>query len=306
MPASDDSAQDPAAAINDLHFRSWQRHLRTARRSELTIGSYRLAFDDLTARHPGRDITDLTQTDIQDYLIDALGRLKDTTVAIRFRSLRAFYNWAVREEILDRSPMSRLREPKVTDEPPKVLPDDDLKALLKTCAGKTFEDRRDTAIIRLFCEPGSPRVAEMAGIQMGDLDMSRDTARVHGKGNKVRIIPFGAKTGQAFDRYLRVRAKHRLADSPALWLGGRGGPMTGSGIGQMLGRRSVQAGIGHVHPHQLRHTAAHAWADSGGSEGDAQELFGWASAEMPRRYGRSARTARAHRASRRMSLGDRL
>jgi site-specific recombinase XerD len=202
--------------------------------------------------------------------------------------------------------MVRMVEPKATDVPPDVLDDDELSALLKVCSGKAFVDRRDTAIIRLFCEPGSPRVTEMATILVKNLDMRRDAVQIHGKGDKVRVIPFGTKTGQAFERYLRLRAKHRLHESPRLWLGVKSGAMTGSGVAQMLERRAREAGIGHIHPHQLRHTSAHVWADNGGSESDAMELFGWSSPEMPRRYGRSARTARAHRASRRMSLGDRL
>lgn len=291
---------------NDLHLPAFERTLRSRNRSALTIKSYRQAIDDLTTHHPGRDLADLTQTDIEDYLVARLETHAATTVAIRFRSLRAFYNWMVDEEIIDRSPMARLSEPKVVDEAPAVLDDTALSKLLKACDGKLFEDRRDTAIIRLFCEAGSPRVAEMAGITLTDLDMSRDLVRLHGKGNKVRTIPFGAKTGQAFDRYLRARAKHKKAGLPELWLGGRGGAFTHWGIRQMLSRRGIQAGIGHIHPHQLRHTAAHVWADNDGSEGDAMELFGWSSPEMPRRYGRIARTARAHRTARRKSLGDRL
>lgn len=308
MPLDDTAPQDPPAArINRMHFRSWERELRARNRADLTVKTYRQAYDHLVARYPDRDVTELTTDDLRRHVAASLIELKATTVGIRFRALRAFYNWAVAEEIIERSPMARMTEPKITDEPPAVLDDADLRKLLKACEGKTFMDRRDMAIIRLFCEPGSPRVAEMASIRIEeDLDMGRDLVRVRGKGDRVRFIPFGSKTGQALDRYLRMRAKHPAARSPMLWLGNRSGAMTAGGIGQMLTRRAEQAGIGHVHPHQLRHTAAHAWADSGGSEGDAMELFGWKSPEMPRRYGRSARTARAHRAARRASLGDRL
>lgn len=291
---------------NQLNFRAFERTLRARNRSDGTIASYHQAVTDIAEHHAGRDLMELKQTDVEDYLGERLRTLAATTVAIRFRSLRAFYNWAVGEEIIDRSPMARLVETKVTDKPTPVLPDEDLITLLKTCGGKLFEDRRDTAIIRLFCEPGSPRVAEMARLLVADLDMQKDLVKLHGKGDKIRVIPFGAKTGQAFDRYLRMRMKHRLAASPRLWLGVKGTEMTPSGVAKMLSRRSAQSGVGHIHPHQLRHTSAHTWADNGGSEGDAMALFGWSSAEMPRRYGRSASIARAHRASRRMSLGDRL
>lgn len=301
------AADSSATQINELHFRSWERDLRSRNRSDLTIKTYRQAFNHLIARFPDRDVAELTPQEIKTHIAASLVELRDTTVETRYCILRAFYNWAVGEDIISQSPMAKMTKPKIQDVPPPILPDEHLKALLAACDGKSFLDRRDTAIIRLWCEPGSPRVAEMVGIRMrDDLDMARDMVRLHGKGDKVRFIPFGTKTGQAIDRYLRLRSRHRAADSPMLWLSQRGGPITVAGLGNMLSKRARQAGIGHIHPHQLRHTAAHNWADSGGSEGDAMELFGWTSSQMPRRYGRSASTARAHRAARRASLGDRL
>ncbi|MEU1395919.1 tyrosine-type recombinase/integrase [Micromonospora zamorensis] len=94
--------------------------------------------------------------------------------------------------------------------------------------------------------------------------------------------------------------------SDALWFRARGKPLTASGLYQMLERRAKQAGIGHIHPHQLRHTSAHNWRVAGGSESDAMVLFGWVSPEMPRRYGRSAEVERAQMAARRISPADRL
>jgi site-specific recombinase XerD len=289
-----------------MHLAAYRRALKARNRSDRTIQNYEETILQLADHHGGADVLELKQPDVEDYITSVLQNHASTTAAVRFRALRAFFNWAVAEEIIDRSQMARMHEPSVTEEPVPVLPDDSLRALLKACAGKHFDDRRDTAIIRLFCEPGSPRVSEMAGLLIESLDMRRDQIRVHGKGDKIRDIPFGPKTGQALDRYLLVRRKHPKAALPELWLGARNMALTVSGVAQMLRRRSDQAGIPHVHPHQLRHTAAHVWHDQGGSEADAMALFGWASAEMPRRYGASARTERAHRAARRTTMADRL
>jgi site-specific recombinase XerC len=288
-----------------MHLAAYTRHLRARNRSPGTIAGYRDAIQALAGRHPGVDVTDLTPADIDHYLIDMLSRVAATTTGIHFRSLRAFFNWAVREDIIGRSPMAGMTAPKPTDEPVPVVSDDDLRLLLAVCGGGDFDARRDVAIIRLWCEPGSPRVAEMAGLTLDDLDLRHDQVTITGKGDKVRRVPFGAKTGTAVDRYLRLRARHRHARTPRLWLGARG-PLTISGLAQMLRRRSRQAGVGHIHPHQLRHTSAHNWADAGGSDQDAMVLFGWSSPEMPRLYGRSAGEERARRAARRASLGDRL
>jgi site-specific recombinase XerD len=78
---------------------------------------------------------------------------------------------------------------------------------------------------------------------------------VVGKGGRERALPFGRKTALALDRYLRARSRHRLAHLDALWLGQRG-PLTTSGLRDLLDRRAWQAGIQALHPHMFRHTFA--------------------------------------------------
>src|ERR671928_813103 len=84
-----------------------------------------------------------------------------------------------------------------------------------------FLGRRDEVVLRLLLDTGV-RVSELCGLELTDVDLDRELAYVTGKGSRPRVVPFGAKTAQAIDRYLRIRAPHPYASLPRLLLGQRG------------------------------------------------------------------------------------
>jgi site-specific recombinase XerD len=245
--------------------------------------------------------SDVRSDDIKGWLALLLdSRYSDAYVNNQYRALQQFFRWFSDEEELP-NPMAKMKPPKVGEKVVPVFTAEELSSLAKTCKGKTFIERRDKAIIELFKATGI-RLSEMAGIvydperpDRNDIDLERRELRVHGKGRKQRIVKFNYDAARSIDRYLRVRAAHAMAHSPKLWLGiNNRQPMTPNGIYQMIKRRGDQCGVV-VNPHKFRHHFSHTWLDHGGNEGDLMELNGWTSPQMLRRYGASARNARARR-----------
>lgn len=289
-------------AVVNRYLGPFRRSLVAANKSPKTVRGYVDAAERLGAFLGDRraSVADITPGDVEAFVSEQLATLSASTAATRYRCLQQFFNWLVRIGELERSPMANLSPPKLPEAVVPVIPDDDLRRLVKACRGRTFDDRRDLAIIRLFIASGV-RLGEMAGMDRDDLDLDGCQVLVTGKGSRSRWVPYGPKAAEAIDTYLLARDKHRRAADPGLWLGAKG-RLTDSGITQLVKRRADAAGVEGLHVHRFRHTMSHRFLAAGGAEGDLQQIAGWRSPQMLARYGASARAERARDAYRRLDL----
>lgn len=223
------------------------------KRSRLTPRTLKNYFETLAhfAKFLGPNVPpleDVTRRQISAYIDTAMRTASPSTAAMRFRGLSAVLGWLSKkdedgEAMLDHNPMKGLSTPKVVDEPVAVLTVDEVKRLLHVTRGLEFEDRRDTALIRVLFDTGIRR-GEAVSMQVGPawLNLRDLTALVTGKTGP-RVIAFGPKTAAALHRYMRARAHRTRKDEVALWVSRSGKPLQGNGIYQALARRFESAGI---------------------------------------------------------------
>lgn len=252
--------------------------------SRHTLRSYRADLADCARFLAGHRTGTLLEADartLRAYLADLHDRgLARTSVARRLAALRSFYRFLMRRGHARANPAQEVQTPRLPKRLPAYLPIDESEALLRANFPATLAGTRDRAVLELLYATGI-RVAELAGLQVEDVDLREGAVRVTGKGGKERIVPVGRKAVEA----LRVYLAERTEGSGPLFRNRWGGRLTVRSLHRIVGARARAAGLSRrVTPHTLRHTFATHLLDAGADLRLIQELLGHARLGTTQKY----------------------
>ena len=267
-------------------------YLKAERRaSSNTVRAYlvnvRQLTDFLTAKL-GRAVTppDLDLTNLRLFLASLFSQNETVTIARKLAALRTFMRFLRRERAIAENVARLLDPPKQKHKLPQFLTPEQATALMEapgkmSARTKPLFKLRDAALLEVMYGSGL-RVSETVGLDLCDLESTELRVR-HGKGNKQRIVPLGAKARTALDAWLKQRPQLRPRDN-ALFLNLSGARVSTRWVHKLVGRHAFEGDVPRTHPHALRHSFATHLLGSGADLRSIQELLGHASIQTTARY----------------------
>jgi len=264
------------SADNERLIEAFETHLAT--RAAHTRTAYVRDVRALGELAGERNLKSLQPPELRRFLAVLHGRgLSGRSLARTLSSWRALYRFLIdTDRDVREDPCTGLKAPKAQKHLPSALsPDEAVK--LVTIDARDPMSIRDRALFELAYSSGL-RLSELAGLDLGRVDIDEAVVRVWGKGSKERIVPVGAPAREAVARWLDVRHEHAKDGELALFVGERGKRITPRAIQRRLATLAREQGLDrHVHPHMLRHSFASHVLQSSGDLRAVQEMLGHAS-----------------------------
>jgi integrase/recombinase XerC/integrase/recombinase XerD len=209
--------------------------------------------------------------------------LSSATIHGHVRTLRAFYNWLVTENLAQSNPANGLKPPKVVRKVVSTLSDEEIRAILNS-SGTSPTDARNQALFMILLDTGL-RIGELINLKMEDVHMDEGYLKVLGKGKKERIVPMGNNAQKALQRYLfRFRPKPINPVVQNVFLSQSSNPLTENSMKLMFTRLAKRSGVCRLHAHLCRHTFATRFLINGGDVFTLQQILGHSTLEMVSRY----------------------
>lgn len=287
MDVAEITAQAPDRARLLADYSAHLTHVRGL--SAHTVRAYLGDVDALlrhAARHGARDLADIDLAMLRSWLgVMAAHHSSRATLARRGASARSFFSWAARTGLVPVDPSLRLATARTAAALPTVLTQHAARRALDALAEQADPEHpltvRDWAILEVLYGTGA-RVGELCGADRGDVDLAHRTLRVTGKGDKQRVVPFGAPAARALEAWLRVRPV-LAGPGEALFVGARGARIDQRQVRTVVHRATAAAGVD-LAPHGMRHSAATHLLEGGSDLRSVQEILGHASLTTTQRY----------------------
>ena len=249
---------------------------KTSKNTEL---SYRRDLMKMNSYMAARNITDVSAVKKED-LMKYVQHFEDekaapASVSRSIASIRAFFNYLEKENIIEQSPAEGLKSPKIEKKLPQIMTQDEVIRLLEQPSGDTPKDIRDKAMLELLYATGM-RVTELITLKVSDVNLQMNYVDCHDP-NKDRIIPFGIEARNALKNYLEHSREAMIENKneETLFVNVSGQPMSRQGFWKLIKYYTKRAGIQmDITPHTLRHSFAAHLVENGADLRSVQEMLG--------------------------------
>ena len=255
------------------------RYLRVVKKdSDYTLVNYR---EDLMELYDfNTDLLNIDEGYVSEYLeyLYAKG-LSRNSISRKLSAIRSFYNYLVREDIVEVNYFKDIANPKRARSLPKYARDNDLEVMFNSFDLSLELEQRNRLILELLYATGV-RVSELVGIKLLDIDKNNNSIKILGKGRKERIVFFGSYARDILDLYLKDGRRKILKDhqSDYLFLNKNGKKLSARYVRVVINKVVSHCGIEyHISPHTLRHTFATDMLNAGADLMSVKELLGHSS-----------------------------
>ena len=244
------------------------------------------------------DLNEVTIEDLRLWMAKSSKNHARSSMARKTVAVRGFFAWAYDHDMASANPAASLQTPKIPDTLPAVLNETQAQQLMDRVDEDGMEARsqepnmkkqaialRDAAMLELLYATGM-RVAELVGLDVADVTFGNRTVKVTGKGDKQRVMPFGAPADKALRDWLEYGRPVLCGDmsDDAFFLGSQGGRIGQRMVRKVVHDRARKAGVPDISPHALRHSAATHMLDGGADLREVQEMLGHSSLKTTQRY----------------------
>jgi len=238
------------------------------------------------------EIENISRTIITDFLMEQREKgLAPSTLTRNLASIRSFYQFLLKEQIITENPSVELETPRAEKKLPRVLSFDEIELLLEQPETKNAIGLRDKAMLELLYATGI-RVSELVSLNVNEVNMKMGFLKCDGKGNKERMIPLGSVAIRSIQEYLQNSRPKILKqkEEKALFVNQQGTRLTRQGFWKILKKYALKAGIEtDITPHTLRHSFATHLLENGADLRSVQEMLGHADIATTQIYTHVAR-----------------